>query len=317
MTLPLLVACGEYPVVQVEDGEDSFYETAQVVPSQLSTSPQNPPQQDQEMDVELSESHPSNSEQPTPTQEPPARSSSVNLQPIDLEALESDQRIIRPQPNEPEVPSSPELAVLPPVSVPTPLPEAPIVVEPPAVPPPAAPYYPTGKEQAAREHLVETALSAYENLEVGRKYPVRTGGTTLQLEVVYPKGTHDTISDYNSFMCSDYVLYSYTEAGYDLSEAGLGSRTTSGMLEAFRSNANGENISFTPQGGTTAPKVGDIAFLQGHISILTEVTDTSVIYTQFNARNHYSGKLTKQGNSYQLDISWGGKVLGWGFYYPR
>ena len=55
MTLPLLVACGEYPVVQVEDGEDSFYETAQVVPSQLSTSPQNPPQQDQEMDVDVSE----------------------------------------------------------------------------------------------------------------------------------------------------------------------------------------------------------------------------------------------------------------------
>ena len=276
-----LSACGDYPI---EEEDPSYYNPNQTTYGYGYTNGQRPGLvAPQAPPPGVQGTRPSSPEQQLPG-EPQPGGTNVNLHPVDL-------------PVEPE---------------PDPLPTEPIL-QPPTIDAPA----PNGDEDAARNHLVQTALEVYETLDAGSQYPVKAGGTTLSLLVRYPKGTHDTVSDYNSFMCTDFVLYTFTQAGYDLSESGLGSRTTSGMQSAFENKENGDNISFTPQGGDTPPKPGDIAFMQGHVAIITAVDGDTITYTQYNSRSQYSGKLTRSGGGYRIDISYGMTINGWGFYYPR
>jgi len=174
----------------------------------------------------------------------------------------------------------------------------------------------TQGEGEARELLVSMALRIYETLEAGSTYPVRSGAGTRNLLVRYPKGTHTVKTASGTFMCTDFVLYTFTQAGFDLSEAGLGSRSTRTMTKKFREHANGENVTYTSQGGNTPPRPGDIAFMQGHVAIITAIDGTKVTYTQFNSRNQYRGKLTRTGDGYHLEVNYGIPINGWGFYYP-
>ena len=174
----------------------------------------------------------------------------------------------------------------------------------------------TLSEWAARQRLVESALRIFRDLEVGKRYPVHTQWGTVNLLVRYAFNPRSTISESGSFMCSDFVLYAFTQAGFDLADADLGPRSSGGIEKAFKANRDGEYILYTPQGGAVPPRPGDILFMPGHVAIATAVDGDTLTYTQFNSRTQGTRKITRTASGYRLEATGGRKeISGWGFYY--
>ncbi|OGQ99493.1 MAG: hypothetical protein A2284_04135 [Deltaproteobacteria bacterium RIFOXYA12_FULL_61_11] len=250
------------------------------------------------------------------------------------EAAQFDDDTVLPptQANRPELTISPEASSLPgePEYL-APLPDGPALrLDPPVLPEGREPsenaevneagedeeQAATLGEWAARQHLVDTALHIYRTLKVGVRYPVKTSSGTVKLLVRYGVDTRSTISDSGSFMCTDFILYAFTQAGYDLAEAGLGARTTSGMAQAFKKRKNGTTTLFNPQGGRVAPKIGDILFEPGHVALITAIEGNTLTYTQFNARQQWTRKITRENGTYRIGSTGGqNPVNGWGFHF--
>lgn len=215
------------------------------------------------------------------------------------------------------LPIIPDRVELPPATVPTTTTQTATATVPVPTSTTEAPL-PAG-EEGARQHVAASATDVYLNLVAGQRYDQTvnygSSSSSINLLVLHPPGTYDTTSNADTMMCTDFVIYSYAEAGYPLNEAGLAIRVTGSMESAFKKAANGINIFYGEQDGSEPPRVGDVVFMPGHVALITSINGNDIEMSQFNSRHTYAGKIEQRGGNYHFGSSVFPNITGWGFYF--